>query len=204
MTDVLTEWERVLTARPRHPLARDLILRSWTRSRSAGLDPASGRLRLQRIPHRELRGRLEEREPLLRAATPHVETLSRETPVPHVAYVVDADGIVLLSVGTDSAQMHEYGLLPGYDWSEGAMGTNGAGTALVTGRPVAVFGEEHFLRPLKGFICTAAPVRDAEGRVIAALDLSVAVEDGRPDHLLRAIETAAAIERDLGTPGRAQ
>ena len=49
------------------------------------------------------------------------------------------DGIVLLSRGNHQVMLL-YGLCPGFDWSEKTMGTNGAGTALVTDSAVAVIG----------------------------------------------------------------
>ncbi|HSH46451.1 MAG TPA: hypothetical protein VK966_11470, partial [Longimicrobiales bacterium] len=76
-------------------------------------------------------------------------------------------------------------------------GTNGAGTALAVGRPVAVIGSDHFLEPLKGFICTAAPIRDPAGAVIGAIDLSTAVRDGHPELLLKVTGAATAIEQEL-------
>lgn len=197
MTTILEEWNRILARRGPGAAPADLILRSWTRSHAAGLDPSAPQLRVPRIPHRELRRLLAENRRLIEAARPHLHALSRDTPVPHVAYIACVEGIVLHSTGDDEAQMEALGLLPGFDWSEATMGTNGAGTAIVEARPVTILGQDHYLEPLKGFLCTAAPLRDHDGRVIGAVDLSTSVDDGRPEILLRIIHAAAAIEADL-------
>ena len=62
-------------------------------------------------------------------------------------------------------------IVTGSLWSEAQAGTNGLGTALATGRPVAVNGLEHFLFAAGDISCTAAaPIRDAYGPVVGALD----------------------------------
>lgn len=198
MADVLIEWQNLVATVERAGDLRDVILKSWNRSHSAGLDPTNPKFRLRRVPRGELQARLDEAQGLLAIVRPHLDWIAQAmAPVAHVVYVADRDGIVLESRGTDERMQEEYGLLPGYDWSEGRMGTNGAGTALESGRPVAVFGEEHFLKPFKGFICVAAPIRDGSGRIIAALDMSTSVADGDPRNLLLIAHAAFAIEREL-------
>jgi transcriptional regulator of acetoin/glycerol metabolism len=95
--------------------------------------------------------RLGTSEELLTIATPHLAWLSNWLgDAPHVVHVVDADGIVLHSFGNDADAMREWGLLAGCDWSERAMGTNGAGTALAANQPVVVIGCEHYARHWHG------------------------------------------------------
>ena len=63
-------------------------------------------------------------------------------------------------------------LRPGARWSEALRGTNGIGTALADGRPVAVHGAEHFLAR-NGFLsCCAAPVFGPDGAVRGVVDVS--------------------------------
>lgn len=197
MKDVLDEWQKFVAPGPAGQPHHDLILLSWSRSRLAGLDPAVGQLPLRRIRESDLRAILRESRALMAAAEPHLALLSGGTPVPHVAYVTNRDGIVILTAGPDEGMRKRFGLIPGFDWSEKTMGTNGAGTALAVGRPVAVIGGDHFLEPLKGFICTAAPIRDGSGKVVGAIDISTAVEDGRPELLVRAMAAADAIQEEL-------
>ena len=135
MTTILEEWNRRLLTREQTGTPSDLILHSWTRSHAAGLDPASGQLRVRRIPHRELNELLAENARLVEVTKPHLDALTLATPVPHVAYLACRDGVILLSAGDDETQLRDLGLTPGYDWSEGTMGTNGAGTALADGHP---------------------------------------------------------------------
>jgi transcriptional regulator of acetoin/glycerol metabolism len=170
-----------------------LILASWERSRMAGVHPEHPAF--HRLPGSELRQRLRRNRALLAAAIPRVMRLSEELAgLRHVLYLTDAEGVVLFTTPVDEA--HEARLLPGYDWSERRMGTNGAGTALATGRSVAVLGCEHFCAAWHRFGCLAAPVF-VNGRAVAALDLSAPVELIHPLQLGIVARTAYEIEREL-------
>jgi PAS domain S-box-containing protein len=115
--------------------------------------------------------------------------------VSHVAYLTDGDGIVLRALG-DPTQIETLHLSPGHDWSEATIGTNGAGTALVAARPVAVIGPEHFASSFENCTCTAAPVH-VDGRVIGAIDVSTSVADATPDRLALIAHVAFVIEHEL-------
>lgn len=183
--------------RPTSPL-RSLIRDSWLRSLEAGVSPEHAPLR--RVSPEELQRRLTRNRQLLAAARPHLEWMAGAMGrVPHVVYLVDADGIVLESTGTDPEMMARFGLQRGYDWSEAAMGTNGAGTALATGRPVAVVGPEHYVREFRDATCTAAPIRGPGGEVIGAIDLSVGGVEGAPERLALVSHAAFSVERELVT-----
>jgi len=111
-----------------------------------------------------LQRRSEANADLLALAQPHLEWASTAlTQVPHVVFLTDRDGIVLHSTGTHP-HPGDLGLVPGHDWSERALGTNGAGTALAANQPVAVVGPEHFNRWLHSCACTAAPVHAAKAK----------------------------------------
>ncbi|HET8649136.1 MAG TPA: PAS domain S-box protein, partial [Gemmatimonadales bacterium] len=118
--------------------------------------------------------------------------------VPHATFLVDRDGVVLYSTGSAREALQRL-VPPGADWSEAAMGTNGAGTALVTGRPVTVTGSEHFLTALHGFTCTGAPIRGTNGELLGVVDVStpVAASLGAVERLRLVAHTAYAIEQEL-------
>jgi PAS domain S-box-containing protein len=175
---------------------RQVIADSWERSRSAGVDPRHAPL--HRVDAGELADRLEANADLIAAARPHLDWISTLLDgVPHVVYLADADGVVLLSEGNDASLRREAGLEPGYDWSEARMGTNGAGTALATGRPEVVRAEEHYVEAFHGCTCTAAPIAGPGGRPLGALDITTGVAAGGPERLLLVMHAARVIERDL-------
>ena len=191
----LQKWTEFLEGVSAGQPLRDVILNSWKRCTEAGLNGYGDSFTVRRVSDDELERRITANAILLEEALPHIEWLSAcLSDVAHVIYIVDADGIILYSkaAGTD---LQASCLSPGYDWSEQSAGTNGAGTAIASDRPVAIIGSEHIVEPFKGFTCTGAPVHDASGRVIGALDVSTSVEDGRPERLLAVAHAAFVIDR---------
>lgn len=114
--------------------------------------------------------------------------------------LTDRDGVPLDRRGRpgDDAEFSALGLWTGTVWSEQSEGTNGVGTALVEGRPLIIHREQHFMTRNTGLSCVAAPLWDAEGRVMGVLDVSICRADLTPG-LLKLIsaatgEAAARIE----------
>jgi transcriptional regulator of acetoin/glycerol metabolism len=94
--------------------------------------------------------------------------------------IADTGGVVLdwRAGDADADRFEDLGLAPGASWAEAAQGTNGIGTCLVEGRAVTIHRDEHFASRNVGVSCMDAPIFDAEGRLVAALDISSA----RGDH----------------------
>lgn len=86
----------------------------------------------------------------------------------------DTDGVILeaRSQPSDRDMFDAVGLTSGGVWSESREGTNGIGTCLVEGRPVTIHRDEHFATRNIGISCMDAPVRDATGQMVGALDIS--------------------------------
>lgn len=90
------------------------------------------------------------------------------------------------------------GFVEGAVWAESQMGTNAPGTALATGSAVRVLGAEHFARPIQGFNCVAAPIRDLRtGRTVGVLDLTGGDPAGSTVALSLVRTTALMVEREL-------
>lgn len=176
---------------------RGVILDSWRRSSAAGVVADAGTIRPVSISERELQRRLKENADLVAVAGSHLRWMSAALEdVPHVVYLVDRDGIVLDSTGT-LPQICELGLMPGYDWSEARMGTNGAGTAISADQPVVVVGPEHYVDAFHDCTCAAAPIHDPNTDAIGAVDITTSAADGKPERLVLATYVARVIEHEL-------
>src|SRR5688500_12291427 len=176
---------------------RPVIHESWRRCTAAHVDQEPARLEVRRISAGELDRRIALNAELLEVSRPHLDWLSSTfASVEHVASIVDHDGVVLHTTGTDSGAIASIGA-PGHEWSEALMGTNGIGTALVAGEPVAVSGAEHFVRPLHCYACTGAPIRDASGRIVGAINLSSRELEAPAGRLTVVAHGAYAIEQEL-------
>ncbi|MEN0109054.1 MAG: sigma-54-dependent Fis family transcriptional regulator, partial [Pseudomonas sp.] len=69
------------------------------------------------------------------------------------------------------------GLWLGADWSEACEGTNGIGTCLVERQALTIHQDEHFRGRHTGLTCSASPVFDCQGDLLAVLDVSSARQD---------------------------
>src|SRR5574340_422839 len=195
---VFAEWRRFTHGLPTKGAVRPVILDSWTRCLRAGVAAEPARVTLRRVGEADLRQRLGENRELIEVTQRHLRIISSFLePLAHVVYLVDREGIVLYAQGSDPDSMQELGLLPGYDWSEHTMGTNGAGTALVTGQPITVMTSEHFIRHFHESTCTAAPIHDANGTVLAAIDVCTARENVTAERLTSVAQLASVIEQEL-------
>jgi sigma-54 dependent transcriptional regulator, acetoin dehydrogenase operon transcriptional activator AcoR len=64
------------------------------------------------------------------------------------------------------------GLIVGAQWSEKSEGTNGIGTCAAEARPITIHESDHFRSRHVGLSCSAAPIHDSNGKLIAVLDAS--------------------------------
>lgn len=90
------------------------------------------------------------------------------------AMLTDAKGVL---IGAACAGRAHERLMPiatrlGVDLSEAAVGTTAPGVVARTGRPVCVFGAEHYFDGVKAMSCAASPIRDIHGQVAGVLDIS--------------------------------
>ncbi len=178
----------------RSPAApRPLVDDSWQRAIGIGMDPDHGHDLPERVGSAEVEFRR------------HTGKLARVLPVlgdvlmpaaenaGHVMVVVDAVGIVLWRDGPKKIQQHaaRLGFEVGADWSEGSVGTNAIGTALVLSRPVQIYSAEHFVKTHHAWTCAAAPILDpANGDLLGVVDVSGAAATVHPSTL--ALVDAAA------------
>ena len=164
-----------------HSAAADLaITRSWRRCLDQyQLDPAS-----RRAPNVVEQPRLQDH----RAPLEHIiaeahwqmsslhQQLGRDG---HVVLLTDARGVAIDSVFNESerTEVQRSGLWLGSVWSEDYEGTNGVGTCLVERQHVTIRRDEHFRGKHVGLTCSASPIFDASGELLAVLNLSSVREE---------------------------
>ncbi|WIE49932.1 sigma-54-dependent Fis family transcriptional regulator [Pseudomonas sp. GM17] len=156
------------------------IARSWLRClEDYHLDPA-----LSMAPTVLEHGRLlESRERLqqvLQIAGNEMTSLHQQlSGAGHAVLLTDARGVILNCVTAPAERkiFERAGLWLGADWSEACEGTNGIGTCLVERQSLTIHQDEHFRGRHTGLTCSASPVFDPHGELLAVLDVSSA----RPD-----------------------
>jgi len=154
-----------------------LVTRSWHRClREYGIEPSAPRqisvLNPQSVKHLQ-----EGLGQLLPVARAEMESLYEQIAGSGFAVILaDTQGAVLSTI-TDPALQREFrhaGLSLGALWDERHEGTNGIGTCLAEAGPVTVHREEHFRGYNLSLSCSAAPILDPHGGILAVLDASTA------------------------------
>jgi transcriptional regulator of acetoin/glycerol metabolism len=106
--------------------------------------------------------------------------------------LTDWDGVIVSYLGDPgfSATARRSGFREGVIWSERELGTNGMGTCLVTERPIVIHRRDHFLLQNTQLTCSAAPIFDMQGKLLATLDISGATARAQT-HTLALVDIAA-------------
>jgi len=159
--------------------ARSAVAASWSRSVQHGLDPESA-LPPRRLNSSEFRRALERVGPLVELAQDVLDRLFHSVgDAGCCVLLTDHEGVPLARRGKacDDRDFSKLGLWTGVVWNEECGGTNGIGTSLAEGRPLTIYRDEHFFTRNIGLSCTVAPIRDAKGEIVAALDVSNARRD---------------------------
>jgi transcriptional regulator of acetoin/glycerol metabolism len=144
--------------------------------REYGIEPSAPRQIAVLNPGslRESQQRLGELLPIARA---EMESLYEQIAGSGFAVILtDTQGAVLSTI-SDPALQREFrqaGLSLGAMWDERHEGTNGIGTCLAEGNSVTVHRQEHFRGYNVSLSCSAAPILDPQGAILAVLDASTA------------------------------
>ena len=88
------------------------------------------------------------------------------------------------------------GLIVGAEWSERREGTNGIGTCAAEARPITIHETDHFRARHVGLSCSAAPIHDSSGKLIAVLDASSVKPGGTREsqmHTVALVGTSARL-----------
>ena len=145
------------------------------------------------VERSDLRGRKERLGSLLSIAKIEMAGLARL--MQHSQYgimLTDWDGVIVSYLGDPgfSATARRSGFREGVIWSERELGTNGMGTCLVTQRPIVIHRRDHFLLQNTQLTCSAAPIFDMQGKLLATLDISGATARAQT-HTLALVDIAA-------------
>ena len=158
-----------------HDPANDVVMRSWSRCLNEyRLHPDKPRepTVVARVALEERRAR---RADVIDCARYEMTTLYQQLADNESAVVLtDTDGVIVHMVSSPefATEVGPLGMRAGGIWSETEAGTNGMGTCLAAARPVSVRREDHFFTQFTQLTCSAVPVFDSSGDIVAVLDVS--------------------------------
>ncbi|NWA85197.1 sigma-54-dependent Fis family transcriptional regulator [Pseudomonas sp. D2002] len=161
------------------PASDPSIARSWLRCiEDYHLDPALS-IAPTVLEHGRLLESRERLQQVLHIAGTEMNSLHQQlSGAGHAVLLTDARGVILNCVTAPSERkiFERAGLWLGADWSEACEGTNGIGTCLVERQSLTIHRDEHFRGRHTGLTCSASPVFDPHGELLAVLDVSSARE----------------------------
>ncbi|WP_327705483.1 GAF domain-containing protein [Streptomyces decoyicus] len=180
---------------------RAVIGESWRRVLISGVDPDRDRpqvmLSVAELERRRQMSQLAAVLPVLNEGL-----LPSADAAQQIMVVTDAEGRVLWREGSAPVRRmaDRLGFDKGADWTEGVVGTNAIGTALVARRPVLVHSAEHFVRSHQQWTCAAAPLHDPrDGRLLGTVDISGPAPSFHPTTLSLVSAVARLAEGELRT-----
>lgn len=202
-------WEDYVSGlRPAEDESRSIrseIAQSWQRSLKAGVDAT--RQQSRKIEQEDDLYKLRRKNTaLMQAARSAFLRLE-----PHLAearailILTDKKGVIIDAIGDHSVldEGQEIHLEIGGIWNENAIGTNGIGTALKTGKPTYVHAAEHFCQSVQSWTCAGVPIFDPFDRsVIGVVDLSGPPNIFRPHNIALVVAAAREIEIALAEQQR--
>lgn len=160
-----------------HAAARPaVVVESWLRCiNQHGLDP-SLRAPAHIVTDRELREHRQRTEDLINIARFGIERLyALMAGQNYVLLLSNRAGVTVEYLGDEAQKsaLRRGGLYLGAEWSEARAGTCAVGACLETGEALIIHQSDHFDATHGGLSCTAAPIYDSRGGLVAALDISL-------------------------------
>ncbi|KLO28044.1 transcriptional regulator [Mycolicibacter heraklionensis] len=174
----------------------DLVVASWERSRDAGVDVVR--------PISTFTDEIDTDSLLARCARPVLDQLGNDTSAANLPLAVgltDRRVRVVHRIDSSSTATHLFDRVqyaPGFDFSEAAVGTNGAGTVFESGQAVSIVGPEHYSESLEGFAASGAPILDpVTGRVEGVVAIATLTQAWNPVMHILVKNAAKEISRNL-------
>ncbi|WP_409435561.1 sigma-54-dependent Fis family transcriptional regulator [Mycobacterium sp. SMC-14] len=174
----------------------DLVVASWERSRDAGVDVVR--------PISTFTDEVDTDSLLARCARPVLKQLGDDTSpadLPLAIGLTDRRVRVVERIDTSATATRLFDRVqyaPGFDFSEAAVGTNGAGTVFESGQPVSIVGPEHYSESLENFAACGAPILDpVTGRVEGVVAIATLTQAWNPVMHVLVKNAAKEISRNL-------
>lgn len=178
---------------------RSEVLESWHRSRNAKVSPYEtiGDI----LTDEALNIRINANISLIEIVHPYMKNLY--SVVQGSGFYIlfcDKDGFILDLIGDPDIIEHgkNYSqLVAGANRRESVVGTNAIGTCLVLGKPIQIWGEEHYISRHKDYVCSGAPFFDSNGNIMGCLAITGKAESVHPHTLGMIISAVDGITKEL-------
>lgn len=152
---------------------RPEIFESWRRSKEHKVSHLEVKNKVLGEP--DLGRVIKQNKSLIAIAHPYIQNLYKYLKGSNfLIALTDSNGYVIDLIGVEGMiekRAQKSSLILGCNRQEEYAGTCGIGICLALKEPVQVWGYEHFIQPHHNYVCTAAPIKNAEDQVIATVDV---------------------------------
>jgi len=152
------------------------------------------------IDHSKLQTKFSENRDLILTASPYMEHLMSIVRGNHFfVLLTDKEGCILNAIGDEKilTEAFELKMVAGAYMNEECIGTNAMSLVIKSGEPIQLSGKDHYIKAYHRWTCSGAPIKDPNGNLIGALDLTGYSESVHPHTLGMVIAASNAIEEML-------
>jgi transcriptional regulator of acetoin/glycerol metabolism len=152
------------------------------------------------IDNIELQNKFAENRDLILTASPYMEHLmSIVRGNNFFVLLTDKEGCILNAIGDEKilSEAFELKMVAGAYMNEECIGTNAMSLVIKSEAPVQLSGKDHFIKAYHRWTCSGAPIKDPNGNLIGALDLTGYSDSVHPHTLGMVIAASNAIEEML-------
>ncbi|MBI4857150.1 MAG: sigma 54-interacting transcriptional regulator [Acetobacterium woodii] len=152
------------------------------------------------IDNSELQQKFTENRDLILTASPYMEHLmSIVRGNNFFVLLTDKDGCILNAMGDEKilSEAFDLKMVAGAYMNEESIGTNAMSLVIKSKEPVQLSGTDHFIEAYHRWTCSGAPIKDPNGKLIGALDLTGYSDSVHPHTLGMVIAASNAIEEML-------
>jgi transcriptional regulator of acetoin/glycerol metabolism len=178
---------------------RPEIFQSWRQSKRLGIPPLE--VNNVFLSNDKLQAALEANRMLITVAHPYLTKLYPMLKGSNfLIALTERDGYVIDLVGLEGEieqRAKRSALTIGCCRSEETTGTCGIGVCIKRGRPVQIWGPEHYIRPHHSYVCSAAPIMDEKGALIGTIDVIGPFDEVTTHTLAMACAAADGIEKEI-------
>ena len=178
---------------------RPEIFQSWKRSKKRGIPPFEVNNVL--LSKNKLEAALDANRMLITVAHHYLTKLFPMLKGSNfLIALTDRDGYVIDLVGLEGEieqRAKRSALTVGCCRSEETTGTCGIGVCIKLGRPIQIWGAEHYIRPHHSYVCSAAPIKDENDVILGTIDVIGPFDEVTTHTLAMACAAADGIEKEI-------
>nr|WP_207717191.1 HAMP domain-containing sensor histidine kinase [Clostridium acetobutylicum] len=171
-------------------------MESWKRCKNMGVNPKH--IKLKTLSHNELNDKISNNLHLIKIVKPYFDYLFlRVTNIPFLIALADSKAwIINISGNVNDFGEKKFRFCLGSNCSEKYIGNNGIGTCLTCGKPIIIYGREHFVNAYASFTCIGVPIK-VNKKIVGAIDVCIPNKYAHPSIFDLTISCVESIQSTL-------